>query len=131
MELIERIAPLMKEDGAIVLVVREPRSIDGGSAFADTVDEALRRKDSAARIEQVRCVPASGLRAWCYRTFARLGTDAHQRPWLGLPALALFAAPLAFLTLAANLFAAARTRSTFRGRTASSLHLILRMASGE
>jgi hypothetical protein len=126
-ELIARIAPLMKRGGMILLTVREPRPVDSAPAFPASLDETLRRKDPAAFLEQVRFVPASSLRAWSYRSFAQLGATAHQRPWVGLPALALFAAPLALATLAANLFVAARTRDTLRGATASSLHVVVRI----
>ena len=130
-ELVTRLTPLMKEGATILLAVREPQAVDDALPFGTRLRETLRRKDSAARVENVRSVPASGLRAWSYRTFAQWGAAAHQRPWVGLPALAVLAVPLAFLTLAANLFAAARTSGTLPAGKASSLHVVVRIANGE
>jgi hypothetical protein len=121
-ELVRRLAPAIKDGGSILIVIREPQPMENAQRFGVDLTERLRRVTPAARLEEVRPVPASSLRAWCYRTFAGLGAAAHQRPWIGLPALALFAAPLALFTLLLNLFAAARTR---RG-AASSLHIVMR-----
>ncbi len=126
-DLLMRITPLMKEDATILFTLREPQPFDHAPSFTMRLGEGLRRKGSAAQVEKVRTVPASALRGWSYRTFAQLGAAVHQRPWIGLPALAFSAAPLALLTLAANVFAAARTRGTLRGGTASSLHVVVRV----
>jgi hypothetical protein len=121
-ELVRKLAPALKDDGSILIVIREPQPMENAQQFGVDLAERLRRVPPAARLEEVRLVPASSLRAWCYRTFAGLGAAAYQRPWIGLPALALFAAPLAFFTLLLNLFAATRSR---RG-AASSLHIAMR-----
>jgi hypothetical protein len=109
------------------LTIRDPQLFDNARPFAMNFGERLRQEGSAASVEKVRSVPASGLRAWSYRTFAQLGTAAHQRPWVGLPALGLFALPLALLTLAANVFAAARTHAAPNGGTTSSLLVVVRV----
>ncbi|MBV9427618.1 MAG: hypothetical protein JO084_07845 [Bradyrhizobiaceae bacterium] len=124
-ELIRRIAPAMQGGGTVLIVVREPRPMENAESFATALAETLR---GAARLQEIRYVPASRLRAWSYQTFARLGADAHQRPWIGLPGLALFAVPLALLTLLANLFAAAGDGA---GQPASSLHIDVRIANSE
>jgi hypothetical protein len=121
-ELVRRLAPAMKEGGSILITVREPQPMQDAQRFADDLGATLRRAAPAARLAEVRCVPASGLRVWSYQTFARMGADAHQRPWVGLPALALFAVPLALFTLVLNVFAAARRRPG----AASSLHVVMR-----
>jgi hypothetical protein len=128
-ELVRRLRPAIKEGGTILIVIRESQPMQNAQRFGANLGEMFRRLAPTARLEEVRYVPASSLRAWSYRTFARLGTAAHQRPWLGLPALALFALPLAFLTLLLNLFAAAGIRATSQ-RAASSLHVIVRIANG-
>jgi hypothetical protein len=125
-EVARRAAPLMKGGGTIFIVVREQRPMKDAQQFGD----ALKRMMPSLHVD-IRYVPASGLRAWSYRTFAALGTSAHQRPRVGLPALALFAVPLAFFTLALNLIAAARTRNKPGDSAASSLHVTLRIANGE
>jgi hypothetical protein len=128
-ELIRRIAPAMKPGGTLLTVIREPQPMDT-ERFGTALGEALRGSAPAARVEEVRYVPASRLRAWSYQTFAHLGAAAHQRPSVGLPGLALFAVPLAVFTLALNLFTAAGTRAAPQ-RAASSLHIVVRIANGE
>jgi hypothetical protein len=125
-ELIRRLAPAMKGGGTVMIVVREPQPMENAQRFGTALGDLLRATAPAARLEEIRYVPASVLRAWSYQTFARLGADAHQRPWIGLPALALFAVPLALLTLLANLLAAGGA-----GNPASSLHVEVRIANSE
>jgi hypothetical protein len=126
-ELVRRIVPLMREGGTILIVIREQQPMEGAPRFGAALREALHPLIPSAPLEEVRCVPSSLLRGWSYRTFARLGAAAHQRPWSGLPALALLALPLALFTLVLNLLAA-RTRSTLRHGMASSLHVLVRIA---
>ena len=130
-ELIRRLAPVMKDGGRILIMVRDQRPFADGRRLGASLTETLRRVSPTARLEEIRCVPASRLRAWSYRTFARLGAAAHQRPWVGLPGLALFAAPLALFTLTLNLLAAARTRRTSQHGSASSMHIAVRIANRE
>ena len=100
--------------------------MENAERFGAALGDVLRGMAPAARLENIRYVPASGLRMWSYQTFAHLGAEAHQRPWVGLPKLVLFALPLALLTLLVNLFAAARA-----GGPASSLEVEVRIANGE
>jgi hypothetical protein len=130
-ELVGRLGPVMRDDSRILIVISEPPPMADAPRFGASLGETLRREAAPARLENVRFVPASRLRAWSYRTFARLGAAAHQRPWVGLPALALFALPLAFFTLVLNLFAAARTAATSQSGVASSLHIVVRTGSSE
>ena len=120
----------MKDGGRILILVRQPQPSSDAQRFGGSLNDTLRRAAPAARLDQTRYVPASRLRAWSYQTFARLGAAAHQRPWVGLPALALFAAPLALFTLLLNLVAAARTGTRSRGMT-SSVHIAVRIANRE
>jgi hypothetical protein len=121
-ELVRRLAPVMKDGGSILIAIREQQPMRDAERFGVDLGEQLRGVAPSARLEEVSYVPASSLRSWSYRTFAHLGAAAHQRPWVGLPALALFAAPLALFTLLLNLFAAARTRPG----AASNLHIVMR-----
>jgi len=130
-ELVRRVAPLMNQGGAILLAVHEPRPMTDVRAFAAALSAMLRGKAAPAVLEEVGAVPASRLRAWAYRTFARLGTVVHQRPAVGLPALVLLAGPLTLLTLVLNLVAAARSGARSHGGGASSLHVVLRVANSE
>jgi hypothetical protein len=128
-ELIRRLAPMMKAgSSSLLIVVREQQPMQDTQQFGAHLGETLRRLAPAARLEEIRWVPASRLRAWSYRAFARLGTAAHQRPSTGLPALALLAVPLAVFTLVLNLVAAAATRANSRG-AASSVHVVVRIAN--
>jgi hypothetical protein len=127
-ELVRRLRPFMKDGSVVLMLIREqPKDAQG---FGAALAESLRRVAPAVRLEEVRYVPASPLRTWSYQTFARLGAAAHQRPSIGLPSLALFAAPLASVTLAANLVAAFRSGPTSRGN-ASSVHVAVRIANSE
>jgi len=128
--LVARPGCVMKDDGSILIAISEQQPMRDVQGFAASLGETLRRLAPTARLDEIRYVPASRLRTWSYRTFARLGAAAHQRPWIGLPALALFAVPLAFFTFLLNLVAAARTGPTARGM-ASSLHIVVRMTRGE
>jgi hypothetical protein len=130
-ELIRRLAPMMKEGGRILTMISQQQAMSHGQAFDATLTDILRREAPSARLEDVRYVPASRLRMWSYETFARLGAAAHQRPAVGLPALALFAAPLTLVTLVLNLFAVVRTRRSSRHGTASSMHISVRIANSE
>lgn len=131
-EVVGRVAPMMKDGGRVLIAIREQQPMKGAQQFGAAVGEMLRRlPGTSALVEDVRYVPASRLRGWSYRLFARLGTAAHQRPWVGIPAVAVLAAPLALLTLVLNLFAAARTRATLRHGMASSLHIVVRIANSE
>jgi hypothetical protein len=128
-ELVRRLEPAMKDGGSISIVMRRQQPASDAQGFGGSLNDTLRREAPAARLEQIRYVPASRLRAWSYQTFARLGTAAHQRPSLGLPALALFAAPLALFTLLLNLVAAGRTGTTSQRGVASSVHVTVRIAN--
>jgi len=127
-ELVRRVAPAMKQGGTLLIAIRESQPMESADRFGTALGEVLRGIAPAARVEQVRYVAANRLRAWSYQTFAHLGADAHQRPAVGLPGLALFAVPLALFTLVLNLLAAAGARA---GAPASSLHIELRMVNGE
>lgn len=126
-DLIRRLAPAMNNGGSLLIVIRESQPMENTERFGTGLVETLRGTTRAARVEQVRSIPASRLRAWSYQTFADLGAAAHQRPSVGLPGLALFAVPLALFTLVLNIFAAARTRAS----AASSLHVVVRIANSE
>jgi hypothetical protein len=128
-ELVRRLEPAMKDAGSILIVMRQQQPTWDAQGFGGNLNDTLRRAAPAARLEEIRYVPASRLRAWSYQTFARLGAAAHQRPWVGLPALALFAAPLALFTLLLNAVAAGRTGTTSRRGVASSVHVTVRIAN--
>jgi len=130
-ELIRKLVPMMKHGGRLLIMIGGRQPMADAHRFGTDLSGTLRREASPARLEDVRCVPASKLRLWCYQTFAHMGAAAHQRPWLGLPALGLFAVPLALFTLVLNLFAAARTRRSSLHGTASSMHISVRIANSE
>jgi len=127
-ELIRRIRPSMKDGSSVSILMREQPT--DAQRFGARLAENLRGVAPTVQLEEILYVPASRLRTWSYQTFARLGAAAHQRPSAGLPALALFAAPLALLTLVVNIAAAARSGKSARGN-ASSVHVVLRIANSE
>src|SRR5262249_39565235 len=94
-ELVRGLVPMMKEGGTILIAIREQQPMPAPERFGADLGEVLRRNAPAVQLEEIQYVPASGLRVWSYQTFAHVGAAAHQRPWVGLPALALFAVPLA------------------------------------
>ena len=57
----------------------------------------------------------------------RQPAGAHQRPAVGLPALALLATPLALFTFELNLAAAVRTGAKSQRGMASSVHVVVRI----
>jgi len=126
--LVRRLGPALRAGGSILIAVRESQPMEDVRQFAAKLGDWLRRVAPTARLEEMRSVPASALRAWSYQTFAHLGAAAHQRPAVGLPGLALSAVPLALLTLVLNLFAAAGIGA--RG-SASSLYIEMRIANSE
>jgi hypothetical protein len=130
-ELTRKLVPLMKRGGRLLIVIGGQQPMADAHRFGTDLGETLRREASPARLEDVRCVPASKLRSWCYQTFAHMGAAAHQRPWLGLPALGLFAVPLALFTLVLNMVAALRTGAKSRRGMVSSVHIVVRIAGGE
>jgi hypothetical protein len=130
-QLIRKVVPMMKQGGRLLIVIREQWPMADAQRFGTNLSETLRREGSSARLEEIRCVPASKLRSWSYQTFAGMGAAAHQRPWLGLPALGLFAVPLALFTLVFNVAGALRTGAKSRSGTVSSVHIVVRIASGE
>jgi hypothetical protein len=125
-DLAERISPLMKDGGSLLIVVYNERPIEEAAQFGNDVARVLQRLPAlSAAASKLRFVPANRLRRASQWAFARLGTAVHQRPWLGIPGLAILAGPLTLLTLLANLLAAAGTRAHLRHGIASSLHLVV------
>jgi hypothetical protein len=121
-----RIAPLMQDRGKIIIAIREQRPMTGAGEFGAALVDMIRQLTSSSVIvEEIRYVPAIRARWPSYRIFARLGTAAHQRPWFGIPVLAIVAGPLAIFTLILNLVAAVRTRTTRRRGMASSMYVMM------
>jgi len=129
---VSRIAPLMRDRGKIIIAIREQRPMNVVGEFGTALVDAIRRlTSSSVVVEEIRYVPAIRARWPSYRIFARLGTAAHQRPWFGIPVLAIVAAPLAIFTLILNLVAVVRTRTTWRRGMASSVYVVMQIADAK
>jgi methyltransferase family protein len=127
-DLVNRLAPLMKDQGRIVIVMYNQRPMDEAAAFTGNITRrAQQLLPASAAVKEIKFVPASRLRWAAHRVFSQLGAIIHQSPRIGIPALAILVAPLTLLTFLVNLAAAAGTRSTLNRRIASSLHLVVQM----
>src|SRR5258708_35057246 len=105
--LMHRIARLMKVGGKILIVVYNRRGMRQATGFgAGIAYHGQRMLRPSAWLSEIYFVPASRLRWAVHRALARLGWSAHQRPWIGLPALAVCGGFLTLLTFLGNLFAA-------------------------
>jgi hypothetical protein len=131
-ELMDRIAPLMKAGGKILIVVYNRRGIRQATGFgASVAHHSQRMLRPSARLSEVYFVPASRLRWGAYRALARLGWFARRHPLIGTPALAVVGGLLTVLTLVGNFLAAAATKAKMPRGIVSSMLLILQVEGGQ
>jgi hypothetical protein len=127
-DLMDRIAPLMKAGGQILMVVYNKRVIDDATGFgAGVAYHGRRLVRPSAWLSEVYFVPASRLRWALHRAWARLGGLAHRRPWIGIPATAFFGGLLALLTFVCNFLAAGATKAKLPRGIISSVLMVLRV----
>jgi hypothetical protein len=125
-ELIDRIAPLMKADGQILIAVHNQRGMIDAAAFAAGIGYHARRLLRPAAIPSgVDFVPASRLRWLTRGLIGRVGRLAYLYPAAGSPVVLAAGIVLVPLSLLANLLAAWRTRATPPRGIASSVMITL------
>jgi hypothetical protein len=131
-ELVDRIAPLMKAGGKILIVIYNRRGMRRASGFgASIAHHGQRMLRPSARLDEVYFVPASRLRWGAYRALARLGWFARRHPLIGAPALVVFGGLLTLLTLVGNFLAAAATKAKLPRGIASSMLIVLQVEGGQ
>jgi methyltransferase family protein len=124
--LLDRIVPLMKSKGRIVVFVRNPR-LNEGRRFTGVVAsyaESLVRPGIEPR--ELRFVPASQLRWFAYRGLVRMEAFVRRSPWVALLLAAIGAGVLLVMSFIGNLLALRRLRLQTASTDASSC--ILRFA---
>jgi 2-polyprenyl-3-methyl-5-hydroxy-6-metoxy-1,4-benzoquinol methylase len=123
-ELVDRIVPLMKEDGRI-LVTTWNRNMGGEfeQSMAIHLPRFIRR---GALPKEVRYVPANRLRRMTCRWLARLGNLVNWSPGIGVPCAIVGGTVLVVLSAISNL-ACLRIKPAIRSGIASSMILGLRI----
>ncbi len=130
-ELVDRIVPLMKPGGQILVVVYNSRTKDAVGFAASVGVQATRFMRTGATLGETRVVPASRFRWQVSRAIARLAVTAYRRPWVGLPLLALSGGFLVLCSLLANAAARGRSVGALRPRKlATSIHMVLNVDVG-
>ena len=85
-ELIDRIVPLLKIGGRIVVFVRNNRLVDTGNEFVEVVSrESSRLIRSGAVPIEARFVPVNVVRSFVRRATASLRKTMNLGPWIGGP----------------------------------------------
>lgn len=127
-ELIDRIVPLMKFGGRILVVINNRRLIGEAKGFANGVSfHGARFIRSGASLSELRFLPASRLRWMVHRGMARLRDLVNRSPVIGVPTMIFGGGFLAILSLLGNFDALRRTRSKPPRGIASSVLMTLRV----
>jgi hypothetical protein len=130
-ELIDRVVPLMKPDGQILVVVYNKRGENAVGFTASIGFHATRLLRPGATLGGVRVVPASRFRWQVSHAITSLALTAYHRPWVGLPLLAVSGGFLAACSLLANAAARGRSVGTLRSnRLATSFHMVVNVDTG-
>jgi hypothetical protein len=127
-ELIDRIAPLMKVGGEILVIVSNKRQHDVQEFAASVGFHAARLMRASGTPAEVHLVPATRLRFATMRTIARLGYLARTKPWLAMPAILTLGPVLGFCSILANLTSSGKTTTKLRPhQRATSFLFVLRI----
>jgi hypothetical protein len=130
-ELVDRLAPLIKMDGEIVIVVYNRRSAFDAAKFVEGIGFHARRLLRPAAIPtSINFVPASRLRWSIQRMIARIGALIHRNPVAAAPIALVGGAaliPLATMTNLIAAFATAVTSTKHPRGIASSVIIVLRV----
>ncbi len=127
-DLVDRIAPLMKPGGRILVVVYNRRSARDAHNFAQSAnDYSMRFLRPAATPAAIYFVPASRLRFMVHQAMVRIGHLANRRPLLGVLSMLVSGSVLLPLCMLSNLNSLYRTRRTdSRPGLASSFVMVMR-----
>jgi methyltransferase family protein len=129
-ELVDRLAPLMKTDGEIMIVIYNRRAVDGAGFVESIGFHARRLLRPAAMPTNINFVPASRLRWHVQQMIGRIGALTYRNPISALPVALVGGAALIPLSTLANLAAAfttTKTSTTHPRGIASSVIMVLRV----
>lgn len=130
-EVVDRVVPLMKPDGQILVVVYNKRTEDAAGFTTSIGFHATRLMRAGATLGEVRVVPASRFRWLVSHAITSLALTAYHRPWVGLPLLAVSGGFLAACSLLANGIARGRSVGALRPKKlATSFHMVLNVDAG-
>lgn len=125
-ELLDRIAPLMKPVGRIVVTVYNRRGRAAAAFAASMAFHSTRLMRAGTRLRETCMVTSSRFRWAVSRTSIFLAYLAYRRPWIGVPLVAITGGALAISSFVANAATRGRSARTLRpGRLASSFHMVL------
>jgi len=128
--LIDRVVPLMKSNGTILISINNRRPGRTAEGFGREVSyQAVRFIRPGALPTHVQYVPANAVRWAAYRALGRLRNFAGQHPVLGLPLLTVSAGFLLVVSAIGNLDRLRRTKQTMPRGICSSLLMRLRVDS--
>jgi Methyltransferase domain len=127
-DLVDRIAPMMKDGSEILLAVYNRRD-RGAAEFGPSIDfHAPRILRPATTLIGAHFVRATRLRWWLARVMTDVGRIAHAKPILGIPLIMLAGGFLALGSLLTNGATFGRTTSRLpRGKIATSFALVLQV----
>jgi 2-polyprenyl-3-methyl-5-hydroxy-6-metoxy-1,4-benzoquinol methylase len=127
-ELVDRIAPLMKAGGTVVIVVANHRPVSKARGFGSAMRyHATSFVRSGASPTSIQYVPANPVRWGAFRGLSGLRGIASRWPFIGLPVLAVCAGFLIVLSGLGNLVRLWRTRQTPPRGICSSVLMRLRV----
>jgi SAM-dependent methyltransferase len=105
-EIVDRIAPLMKSQGKILISIYNQRNRGEAGRFLGSIGiQAARLQRPAAGNTEFQFVAASRFRWWIFRSIVRLAQLLRRSPVVGAPYLLLGGLPLALASCAANMSA--------------------------
>ena len=127
-ELIDRIVPLMKPEGRLVIWVVNKRPVANAGSFGQGVSyHGSRFVRSGAVPTDIHFIPASKLRWYAHRGMLQLRNVASRWSWFGIPFMVLASPVLLGMSLLGNLDSLRRTRQTVPNGITSSLLMRLRV----
>ncbi len=131
-ELIDRVAPLVKVGGQILLVVYNQRWKAKEDFSASIGFHASRFMRPSGTPEEIHFVPATRFRMTVMRSIVRIGKLVRSKPWIGIPAL-LTSGPVFGICMAvANVATFGKTKGKLGARQlATSVLLAFRVCPGD
>jgi len=126
-EIVDRVAPLIKTGGEILVAVNNRRKTDDCQGFGASISfHAPRLLRPAAETSEVHFVSASRFRWRVYHTMMQLGSAARKDPMSGIPMLVLSGWFLGLACFMSNMLTG-RTRKTPPVGIASSVLFVLKV----
>lgn len=124
-ELIDRVAPLMRSGGEILVAVNNRRTVRGSSEFGASISfHAPRLLRPAAETCEAYFVPAGRFRWGVFCTMMRLGSAARKNPVSGIPMLLLTGWFLGPACLLSNMLTRGPHKTLPRGLASSVLFVL-------